>query len=151
VAKQAAGDWKADVVWSDTDKRRDKSLELHWNTAVYHDGHLYGSSGRHSGAAELRCVEFATGRVQWTKRGLGRCSLTYVGDHLVCLGEDGRVRLLAATPDRYDEVATMDPVDEAGQLLLNPDAWVAPVIARGKLYLRGSDRMVCFQLAPASE
>ena len=135
------------VVWSDAERRRDKSMQLHWNTAVYHDGFLYGSSGRHSGAAELRCVEFATGLVKWSERGLGRASVTYVDDHLICLGEDGVVRLVAATPDQYTEVARMEPTDSNGDPLLSEPAWVAPVIAGDYLYLRGSDRLVCFRLA----
>ncbi len=136
----------AQVVWSDKQRGRDMAMQLHWNTPVYHDGYLYGSSGRHSGAAELRCVDFRTGKVAWSERGLGRCSLTYADDHLVCLGEDGNVRLIKATPDAFAEVARMDPAGADGSPLITPDAWVAPVIAGGKLYLRGADRLVCFQL-----
>ena len=50
-------------MWSDKDRRRDKSLMTHWNTPVHHEGYVYGSSGRHTNEAELRCVELATGKV----------------------------------------------------------------------------------------
>ncbi len=141
----------AKTIWSDENRGRDMAMQLHWNTPVYHEGYLYGSSGRHSGAAELRCVNFKTGQVMWSERGLGRASLTYADNHLVCLGEDGTVRLLKATPDAYTEVARMDPVDDEGTPLITPDAWVAPVIARGKLYLRGADRLVCFELTKVAD
>ncbi len=32
----------AQVVWSDADRRRDKSMQTHWNTAIEVDGYLYG-------------------------------------------------------------------------------------------------------------
>ena len=49
-----------DVVWHDGPER-DKALQLHWNTAIYHEGYLYGSSGRHTGEAELRLCPVADG------------------------------------------------------------------------------------------
>src|SRR5262249_26317309 len=42
-----------DTVWSDLDRRRDKSLQAHWNTPVHHEGYVYASSGRHTENAEL--------------------------------------------------------------------------------------------------
>ena len=62
--------------------------------AIHHDGYLYGSSGRHTENAELRCVEWATGTVKWSEQGLTRASLLYVDGHFVCLSEDGSLRLL---------------------------------------------------------
>src|SRR5262249_48699776 len=47
-----------DIIWSDKDKRHDKSMQCHWMTPIYLDGFLYGSSGRHDSNAELRCIEF---------------------------------------------------------------------------------------------
>ena len=95
------------VVWRDEDRRREKAMQTHWNTAVYHDGFLYGSSGRHESNAELRCVEWKTGEVKWSQPGLSRCSLLYVDGHLVCLGEDGVLRLLRADPEKFDVVETL--------------------------------------------
>ena len=82
------------VVWSDQDRRRDPSMKTHWNTPIHHDGYLYGSSGRHSQEAELRCVEWDTGRVMWRQPGLTRGSLLYVDGHFVFLGEDGTLRII---------------------------------------------------------
>ena len=50
-------DGKPEVVWQDQKRSRDKSMQTHWNTAIHHRGYLYGSSGRHRGNAELRCIE----------------------------------------------------------------------------------------------
>jgi len=43
------------------------SLELHWNTPLLIDGFLYAFSGRDEPDATFRCVEFATGRVAWSR------------------------------------------------------------------------------------
>jgi outer membrane protein assembly factor BamB len=137
-----------DVIWKDDSRRRNKAMELHWNTPIHHAGFLYGSSGRHGGSAELLCIEWSTGQVQWSERGLGRCSLLYADGHLICLSEDGTLLLLGANPKKYDVLHSIVLKDEAGNQLLEPDAWTAPVLARGLLYLRGSDRLVCLELMP---
>jgi outer membrane protein assembly factor BamB len=97
---------KYEVLWTDARKRRrDKSLQCHWNTPIYHDGFVYGCSGRHPWQAELRCVELATGKVMWSKPGLTLTSLLMVDGHFICLGEDGRLLLLKVNPHKYEEVS----------------------------------------------
>jgi outer membrane protein assembly factor BamB len=151
------GPGKYEVVWDDKHKRRNKSLMTHWNTPVAVDGYVYASSGRHSGDAELRCVEWATGQVQWAKEGLGRSSLLYVDGHFVCLAEFGELYLLKANPRQYQEVAAVVlTATEAGpslpgfgpRPLLKYPAWAAPVLSHGLLYVRGEDRLVCLDLIP---
>lgn len=144
-----------DVAWSDAERRRDKSLQCHWNTPVYHAGYVYASNGRHSENAELRCVELATGKVMWSQPGLGRSSLLYVDGHLVCLSEYGELLLLAATSDKFQPISQVTLRDraaaasdgEAGKLLKYP-AWAAPILSHGLLYVRGHDRLVCLELIP---
>jgi len=139
------------VVWKDERTRRDKAMLLHWNTPVYHDGFLYGSSGRHAGSAELRCIEWKTGQVRWSQPALGRCSLTSVDGHFICLAENGSIHVLRATPDAYEPVRSVTLVDDAGEELLVAPAWAAPVIARGLLYVRGDDRLLCLDLRGKKE
>ncbi|TWT32340.1 outer membrane biogenesis protein BamB [Posidoniimonas corsicana] len=136
-----------DIVWRDDPREREKSMQLHWNTAIHHEGYLYGSSGRHSNGAELRCVEWSTGEVKWRQESLGRCSLLYADGHLICLAESGELHVLKATPGRYELVRSVTLRDATGKQLLEPYAWTAPVLARGLLYLRGDDRLVCIDLA----
>ncbi|MEM9185298.1 MAG: PQQ-binding-like beta-propeller repeat protein [Planctomycetota bacterium] len=134
------------LLWADRQRRRDKAMQLHWNTPILHEGYLYGSSGRHSGSAELRCVDFQTGEVKWSEPGLARASLLYADGRLVCLTEDGILRLLRPSPDKYDPVSEHRPVDDRGRRLLRGDAWVAPVLSAGLLYVRGEDRLVCYDV-----
>ncbi|QGJ72343.1 Outer membrane protein assembly factor BamB [Planctomycetales bacterium 10988] len=147
-----------EVVWSDADKGRNKSFEAHWNTPIYHDGYLYGCTGRHSSTAELRCIEWETGEVQWSEGGLDRCSLLKVDGHFVCLGEYGTLRLLKINSKQYEEVSVFTPKDEGAARfpgvqapgLLKYPAWAAPVLSHGLLYCRGKGVLACFELIPES-
>jgi outer membrane protein assembly factor BamB len=136
-----------EVVWSDG-RKRDRALMTHWNTPIHLDGYVYGSSGRHTQEAELRCVELATGKLQWSQPRLTRSSLLYVDGHFVCLGEDGALRLLKATPKQYEEVWKLVLRTPEGEPLLKYPAWAAPVLSHGLLYVRGKDRLVCLELIP---
>lgn len=132
------------VEWSDADKGRDKSLACHWSTPVPVGGHLFGSSGRHTNQAELRCVELTTGKVVWREPGLSRASIMAVEGHLACLTEYGQLLWLEATPAGYRERGrhTLAPPAKAYP------AWAAPVLARGLLYVRSKDRLLCLELIP---
>ena len=150
-----------EVVWKDP--RRPKSLESHWGTPIHHRGYLYGSSGRSTGNAELRCIEHATGKVRWSEPGLSRSTLLYADGHFVVLTEYGRLLLVEATPERFKKVAEMDlgvaqpaeaaaktPVDAtaADRPVLRFPAWNAPILAHGLLYVRGKDQLICLDARP---
>ncbi|WP_145252416.1 PQQ-binding-like beta-propeller repeat protein [Aeoliella mucimassa] len=135
-----------DIVWKDDVRKRQKAMQLHWNTAIYHEGYLYGSSGRHTNGAETRCIEWSTGTVKWSQDFFGRCSLLYADGHLISLAENGTIQILKVNPEKYDLVKSYLLEDADGEELLKPYAWTAPVLARGLLYLRGEDRMVCLEL-----
>ena len=137
------------MVWSDPPGRH-KAMQTHWNTPIYHEGYLYGSSGRYSGTAELRCIEWKTGEVMWSQPKLRLASLLYVDGHFVCLSENGVLRLVRATPKEYVQVAE-SVVRETpdGPPLVNPPAWAAPILSHGLLYVRGDDRLVCLRLIEA--
>ncbi|MDQ3622825.1 MAG: PQQ-like beta-propeller repeat protein, partial [Verrucomicrobiota bacterium] len=50
-----------DEVW------RSRVLEIHWTRPVLHAGHLYAFSGRNEPDASFRCVELATGKLEWER------------------------------------------------------------------------------------
>jgi outer membrane protein assembly factor BamB len=147
---------KHDVVWKDDDRARERAMQTHWNTPIEIGGYLYGSSGRHEYNAELRCIEWKTGKVQWSRPRMARCSLTSIDGHFLCLGEYGQLWLLKVNPARYEEVAAIDYSDpalaekligEATPLLKNP-CWAAPIVSHGLVYLRGEGRLLCLELIP---
>jgi hypothetical protein len=137
---------KFEEVWTDRNRRRDRAMALHWNTPIEHNGYLYGSSGYHAPEAELRCVEWTTGRVMWSEPDMGRSSLLLVDGTFVCLSEDGIVRLVRATPEKYEELAEWEPTTADGVPLLSYPAWSAPALADGLLYVQGKDRLLCIRL-----
>ena len=139
-----------EVLWRDDPRRREKALQAHWNTPIHHDGYLYGCSGRHTANAELRCLDWNTGTVQWSVPGLTRTSLLYVDGHFVCLGEEGVLRLFKANPRKFEPVSEARLRDERGEPLLQYPCWAAPILSHGLLYVRGHNRLVCLRLIPAN-
>jgi hypothetical protein len=77
---------------------------------------------------------------------MGRSSLLLIEETLVCLSEDGTLRLIRATPRRYHELAEWQLTASDGAPLLSYPAWAAPALARGLLYVQGADRLVCLRL-----
>jgi outer membrane protein assembly factor BamB len=145
----------AHAIWSDAEKRQNKAMQCHWMTPIHVDGFLYGSSGRHTQEAELRCVELATGNVVWSQPDLTRSSLLHVDDFLICLSETGILELLRVNPKKYDQVSRLEFVwekkgEEPTRLasLLRPPCWAAPILSHGLLYVRGDNRLLCLELIP---
>ncbi len=134
------------VIWKDRANSRNKAMEMHWNTPIYHEGYLYGCSGRHSGGAEFRCVELKTGKVMWRQRVNERASLLWVNDYFIYLGEYGRMMLLKCTPQKAQLISEAVPLDKNGEPLIKYPAWAAPVVSDGFLYIRGKNRLICFKL-----
>ena len=136
-------------VLRDETKKFKKSLQCHWMTPIYHDGYLYGSSGRHTQNADLRCVEMATGKIMWSEKSLTRSSLLMIDGHFICLGEDGALRLLKVNPEKYDEISTLELKDpRTKQALLQYPCWAAPIVSHGLMYVRGEERLDCLELIP---
>jgi outer membrane protein assembly factor BamB len=132
-----------EVVWSDAKKRpRAKSMQCHWSTPIYHNGYLYGCSGRHTSNADLRCIELATGKVMWREPRLTRTSLLMVDGHFICLGETGELLLLKVNPNKFEVVSRWKPD------FLDYPCWAAPILAHGLLYVRAADQLVCLELIP---
>ena len=113
------------MIWEDKEHERDHRLECHWNTPIAVDGFVYGSSGRHSADAELRCVELETGRVVWRRPGLLRSSLTLADGKLLALTEIGALLLIRATPEHYEELARIDLGPQGARMLKAP-CWASP-------------------------
>jgi outer membrane protein assembly factor BamB len=132
-------------IWSDRNRRRKQAMALHWNTPIENDGYLYGSSGYHTEEADLRCVEWKTGKFMWSEPSMGRSSLLLVDGTLVCLSEDGTLRLLRPNPEKYDELVKWELKNQDSPMLPYP-AWAAPALSNGLLYLEAANRLVCLRL-----
>jgi len=127
------GDDGVEEVW------KSRSMKNHFSSSVYHDGHIYGFDN-----ATFKCISADTGETRWAKRGLGKGSLIYADGHLLVLSDRGKLLLVAASPEGYLEKGSIQA--------LGGKTWTAPSLAGGRLYLRGHEEMVCYDLeAPKRE
>lgn len=74
-----------------------------------------------------------------------RTSVTFVAGHLLNLGENGDLTLVKASPDGYQEVGRLDPTNTS--VVPSYPVWTAPVVARGMMYLRGKQEIICYDLS----
>ncbi len=116
-----------------------RDLANHHGGVVWAGDHLYG----HSDGKGWVCLEWATGKVVWANRGVGKGSVAYADGHLYCRSEAsaGTVALVEATPKGYIEKGRFDQPDRSA---LN--SWPHPVIAHGRLYLRDQGILLCYDL-----
>lgn len=135
-----------DVVWKDEKRSREKAAELHWNSAVHHDGFLYCSSGKNTNGSDIRCIEMTTGRVVWSHTTNERSSLIYVNEHFISIGENGTFTYFKAQSDSANIIASMRLKGKTGKNLNLKPAWSAPALSNGFLYVRGNNQLVCFDL-----
>ena len=141
------------TIWQDPPKSRQRSIRTHWATPIYHNGFLYGCSGRHSANGELRCIEWETGKVVWRKSLRQLSSMCRVDDQLINLTEDGQLQLITLNSAYCDAQRSFRPGvngrnDPFGKdPLLKYPVWTAPVVSDTILYVRGKDRLAAFQLA----
>jgi outer membrane protein assembly factor BamB len=90
----------------------------------------------------LRCVEAKTGKVLWTRSGVGKyhAALLRTGDDkLLLLDDGGNLALLQPDPKEYRELA---------RSRVCGGTWAHPALAGGRLYLRDETELLCLQLGP---
>lgn len=125
---------EADEVWAN-----DKTLSSQYSTPVRVGDYLYGTHGRSDvGNAILRCVEWKTGAVKWSKTQFGVASLIAVDGGILALNEAGELVRFDASPDGYTE--------RARAALLTKPTRPAPALANGMLYARDGKTLVCVSL-----
>jgi len=122
-----------DEIWTN-----DESLSCHYGTPIAQHGYLYGFHGRQERKASLNCVEWKTGKVQWTQERFGCGSMLLADGRLIILGEDGDLVLVEATPKGY--------VEQARAPVLGRGCRAQIALADGRLYARDTKKLVCLEL-----
>ena len=122
-------DGKAAEVYFNRDMRN------HYTTSVLVGDYLYGFSSE-----ILTAMEFKTGKVAWKDRSVGKGNCIYADQHLYCLGEDGAVGLIEATPAAYKEVSRFEITRGAF------NTWTPPVVANGQFYLREQTNLYSYNI-----
>ena len=125
---------KLEVVWEG-----EEILDCHYNTPVLVKEHLYGIDGRQEGGqARLRCVEWNTGKVRWTKDAFGCAALICADNVLIACPENGDVVLIEPSASEYKELARAKVLDAPVRAL--------PALAGGRLFVRDGKKLVALQV-----
>ncbi len=140
------------IVWRDPERSRERSMRSHWATPIKVGDFVFGCSGRHSSEGNLRCIRWSTGELMWRDKQSCLSSLCATDDHLINLSEDGVIELVRADHELFQRLASFRPnlagaaASPEDASLLNYPAWAAPVIAHGRLIVRGKDRIASFKI-----
>jgi outer membrane protein assembly factor BamB len=124
-----AGDVKAQQIYFT------REMQNHHGGLVLVDGYLYGFH-----QSILTCLEFATGKMMWRDRSVGKGSVLYADNHLYLMSENNVVGLAEATPAAYKEKGRFRTVDQGFP------SWAHPVISGGRLYVRDQGTLAAYDI-----
>ncbi len=118
-----------------------KDFWQHISTPVLVNGYLYGFHGDATKGNELKCVDFATGQVQWTESNLPNGGLTAAGGKLIVLTGNGELIVADASPAGFKPIARTQ--------VLGGKCWTMPVLANRLIYCRNArGELVCLDVRP---
>ena len=112
---------------------KSRAMKSKFNTVVCADGYAYGMDDK-----ILTCVDLATGKRKWKNGRYGYGQLMLVGDILVIQAESGKLALVRATPEKYEELARISP--------LSRKTWNTPALCGNRLLIRNDTEAVCLEL-----
>jgi outer membrane protein assembly factor BamB len=112
-----------------------REMQNHHGGVVLVNGYVYGFNN-----SILTCLEFATGKMMWRDRSVGKGSLVYADGHLYLLSESGVVGLAEATPAGYREKGRFRISDQGWP------AWAHPAVSNGRLYIRNQAVITAYNL-----
>ena len=155
-------DGKAVELWKKRDKDKDAGYYFPGHSeAVELDGYVYSfvdNAFMGGSAGDFRCGDIKTGQTRWIEKNTCCGTVTMVDGCLVCLTFAGDLFLLDPQPDGFKKLAEMKGVLKRDTpwmhhgVVCHPNSkvqtpcWTVPVVARGKVYLRLSDELLCYDL-----
>jgi len=111
------------------------TLDCHYTTPVYQDGHVYGLHGRQESGMTLRCIAVADGKVAWEASDrIQGGTLLLVGDKLLLHTESGELWIFKATPEKFDLLRSSQ-ITRAGHRS-------HAAFSNGLLFARDAEKMV---------
>jgi outer membrane protein assembly factor BamB len=112
-----------------------REMQNHHGGVLLVNGYLYGYNN-----SIFTCLEFATGKLAWRNRAVGKGSLTYADGNFYVLGEDFVVGLVEATASGYREKGRFEIRDQG------LPAWAHPVVSGGRLYIRNQATLASYDI-----
>ena len=122
--------------WALTERWSSIRLKPYFSDFVVHDGHAFGFDGR-----ILACIDVADGERKWKGGRFGHGQLVLLADQdlLLVVSEQGEVALVAATPERFTELARFPAIEGK--------TWNHPALVGDVLLLRNGQEMAAFRLS----
>jgi outer membrane protein assembly factor BamB len=112
-----------------------RNMKNHHGGVVLVDGYLYGFND-----SILTCLEFASGRLMWRDRSVGKGSVMFADGNLYIQGENNVVGLAALTAEGYQEKGRFTIPDKG------LPSWAHPVISDTRLYVRNQDSLMAYDI-----
>ena len=112
-----------------------RDMQNHHGGVVLVGGTIYGFSN-----AILTALDFATGKMLWRDRSVGKGSVSYADNRLYMLSEDNVVGLAEVTPKGYREVGRFTIADQG------LPSWSHPVVSGGRMYIRNQNVLTAYDV-----
>jgi len=127
---------RGDAGWSAEERWTSTGLKPYFNDYVAHGGYAFGFDG-----SILACIDLANGERRWKGGRYGHGQLILLADQglLLVLSEKGELALVAASPDRFEELARVPAIEGK--------TWNHPVLVGDRLFVRNDREMAAFRLA----
>ncbi len=132
ISKDDKG-FKAEQVYAN------KDMVDHHGGIILLDGYVYG----HSDSKGWVCMDFKTGQLAWSNKGVGKGSIGYADGNFYIRSEGGKgtIALIEANPKAYTEKGRFDQIDRSDK-----NSWPHPVIVNGKLFIRDQGVLLCYNV-----
>jgi outer membrane protein assembly factor BamB len=88
----------------------------------------------------LTCLEFATGKMMWRDRSVGKGIVVYADGRLYIQSENNVVALAEASPAGYKEKGRFRTLDQG------LPSWAHPVVSGGRLYIRDQGTLTAYNI-----
>ena len=125
---QTNGSFFAVALWHNSYLKNKFSSSVFWN------GCIYGLDDE-----TLTCLDAETGERRWREGHYGYGQILLAGDQLLILSASGELALARASSSQYTELARFPA--------LLGKTWNQPAISDGRIFIRNSVEMACFEIS----